>query len=134
MTRLLLRLPQWALTAVCVAAVLYLTLFPHPLPDNDLRLWEHTDKVVHALMMAGVVWCAALDLMRRSRSTLRPLRLRELAAITFTVILFGGAIELAQRAMELGRGADWADWAADSIGAVAAALITWRVPWPRSRR
>ncbi|MDE6514321.1 MAG: VanZ family protein [Muribaculaceae bacterium] len=114
----LLRLPRWLLTALCVAAILYLTLAPHPLPDNDISFWEHTDKIVHAIMFGGLYFCAWFDIWRNKKA---PLNLRLLLATGVT--LFGGVIELLQRAMQQGRGAEWADLAADAAGALLGALI-----------
>ena len=104
------RIPRWLPTVLTVSAVLYLTLFPDPVPDNDLPLWEHTDKVVHALMMAAVWTALAVDLRR-------PLTPRLRLGLFLAVTAFGALIELAQQAMDLGRTADLADLAADTLGA-----------------
>lgn len=99
-----------------ICAVLYLTLFPKPLPDNDIHFWEHADKLVHAIMMAAVYCALALDLRR-------PLTVRLKIALALVVVAFGGAIELVQAAMELGRSGSPADFAADAAGTIAAALL-----------
>lgn len=118
MLNFLLKIPRWWSSALVICAVLYLTLFPHPLPDNDIPFWEHTDKIVHALMMAGTYWAIAFDLGRG-----RPLSLRARMWLIVGVIAFGGAIELAQDAMGLGRGADLIDFAADTAGTLLAFLL-----------
>lgn len=110
------RLPRWLLTALTVSAVLYLTLFPKPLPDNDIQFWEHTDKLVHALMMFAIYTALALDLRR-------PLTRRLRWLLFAAVALFGAAIELAQQSMHLGRTASLADLAADLAGAATALLL-----------
>ncbi len=110
------RIPRWLLTALTLGAILYLTLFPHPLPDNDLPLWEHTDKVVHLLMMAALWVALAVDLRR-------PLTPRLRVILFLGVTAFGAAIELAQQAMGLGRSGSLADLAADTLGALLPALI-----------
>lgn len=114
----LLKIPRWWASAVVIAAVLYLTLAPKPLPDNDIRFWEHTDKVVHALMMAGVYMALRLDIWRNRMPTLA-MRLWLAVAVT----AFGGIIELTQTAMGMGRGGSWGDLAADAVGAIAASVI-----------
>ena len=43
-----------------------------------------------------------------------------MARIAVVSILAGGCIELLQDAMALGRGAEWADFAADSLGVLVA--------------
>lgn len=110
------RLPRWLLTVLTVSAVLYLTLFPRPLPDTDFQFWEHTDKIVHALMMLGVYVALALDLRRPLTPRLRWLLFAAVAA-------FGAAIELAQQAMDLGRTGSAADLIADLIGALLPTLL-----------
>ncbi len=116
MIKPLQRLPRWLLTTLTVSAVLYLTLAPKPLPDNDIHFWEHTDKLVHALMMFGVYTALALDLRRPLTPRLRWL-------LFAAVALFGAAIELAQQSMHLGRTASIPDLAADLAGAAAALLL-----------
>ncbi|MDE7387963.1 MAG: VanZ family protein [Muribaculaceae bacterium] len=137
----LLRLPQWTLTAVVTAAVLWLTLAPHPLPDEmDVPLFEDIDKVVHAIMMGGLAAAAALDTMRRHKGgrngarRWERLRPRACVIIIVAVSIFGGAIELTQEAMGLGRGAEWGDLTADIVGAIIASLIFLKSPWPRSQQ
>lgn len=114
-----IRLPRWSLTAITVTAILWLTLAPHPLPDVDVPIFPGADKVVHALMMSGLLWAWALDSMRAVHAWNRP---RHLTTATVLVILFGGAIELTQMAMHAGRGAEWWDFAADAAGALLAML------------
>lgn len=132
--RWLLRLPAGLLSALTLSAILYLTLVPRPLPPMEVQLWEHTDKVVHALMMAGMVWAASLDMMRRSRTRLERMRLAQLIAVAVATVALGGGIEILQDAMGMGRGGDWADFAADTAGAIAAATVTGLIPWPSPRR
>lgn len=123
------RLPKWTLTTLTTAAILWLTLAPHPLPEVDMPLFPHADKVVHALMMGGLLWSWALDIMRCHRAWIRPPH--RLLQATIAVILFGGAIELAQLAMHAGRGAEWLDFAADAAGAVVAMLTLRLLPAAR---
>lgn len=128
---------DWILTLVTLAAILWLTLAPDPLPDEmDIPLFPGADKVVHGLMMAGLVWAACIDLMRKDRSLHQWRRLRSSTVMIVVVIvsLFGGGIELIQKAMDMGRGADPLDFAADMAGAVAAGVIVLALPWPRKQR
>lgn len=113
-----LRLPRWLLTSVCLALILYLTLYPKPLPDNDFQFWEHTDKIVHAIMFGALYVCAGLDLWRG-----RPARLRVNVLLVVAVIAFGGVIEMLQQVMGMGRGGSVADWLADWSGAVLALML-----------
>lgn len=123
------KLPTATFTVTVTAAILYLTLVPHPLPDHNFRLFPGADKVVHGIMMAGLLWAATLDRARycvshkNSNPPKAPLTLYLVATI-----LFGGLIELLQLAMNIGRGAEWTDFAADSIGALVAYIIS-RLSW-----
>lgn len=114
-----LRLPRWVISGVCFALICYLTLVPRPLPDNDIQWWEHTDKVVHAIMFAAMYVCLYLDIWRGRKPSQRAAWL-----LTLPVALFGGAVEVAQQLMHMGRGGDFADFAADIAGIVAALIFS----------
>jgi VanZ family protein len=112
--------PAYLYTVIVVLAVLYLTLVPKPLPDNDLKLFEGADKVVHAIMFFGVMICMAFDYTRkRSHVSATPL-----IGFCIIAIAFGGAIEYIQDWMGLGRSKDIYDFVADSIGAVIALVVS----------
>lgn len=74
-------------------------------PTRDLpNLWLN-DKLEHALAFMGLaLWFAGL--MER----------RSYPLLALALLALGGAIELAQGAMGLGRTADWHDWYADLAG------------------
>lgn len=101
------------------AALAWLTLSPDPLPDNKVQLWEGADKMAHALMFGGLAVILLSDSFRRRR-----LNIFWIIAIILFCTAAGAAIELIQRAMNLGRSADRADFYADAIG-VAAASVAW---------
>lgn len=129
-TKLLIkRLPPFTLTAIVTAAVLYLTLVPKPLPDNDIEWFEGADKVVHAIMMLGITGSLGLDYMRRYGK--RELQAPALLIIVFVLAtgVFGGLIEVIQGWMDLGRGEDIQDFIADCVGALAGgflSLVLWQ--------
>lgn len=118
MMRFLLRVPRWVVSSVCFVLICYLTLVPKPLPDNDIPFWEHTDKVVHAIMFGAMYVCLYLDIWRGRRPVARK---RWLLALP--VAAFGGIIEVIQQAMAMGRGGDFLDFAADCAGIIIAALV-----------
>lgn len=137
MSNFLLRLPRWTFSTIVLLAILWLTLAPDPLPDDlEIPLFEGVDKVIHGIMMAGMVGalCIDISLQRSRKGHYRPLRLGLLLLLALGVSVFGGGIELAQSAMAMGRGADWMDFLADAVGAFAAALIGLLIPWPQSLR
>lgn len=127
--QLIKRLPPFTLTAIVTAAVLYLTLVPKPLPDNDIEWFEGADKVVHAIMMLSITGSLGLDYMRRYGK--RELQAPALLIIVFVLAtgVFGGLIEVIQGWMDLGRGEDIQDFIADCVGALAGgflSLVLWQ--------
>lgn len=115
------RLPPWILTAVCGAAILWLTLVPRPLPDSDIPLFPGADKVAHAIMFGALALCIETDRCRRGHRWHPPTAGLWLTAAAISS-LTGIAIEWAQRAMDLGRSFETADMAADAAGAFLVAL------------
>lgn len=113
--RILTKVPSWGLTAAVTAAILYLTLVPRPLPDNDLMLIQGMDKIAHAMMFGILTLVMALDYARRFNgfTAIAPRKLMIFASIS---TVFGGSIEIAQLSMGLGRGGDIADLLADMAG------------------
>ncbi len=122
MKRILLKLPPYTYSIIVVLAVLYLTLFPEPLPDNDIQLFPYADKVIHAIMMMGVVLALSFDYIRREQQ----LKLSLSILITFFIVtsLFGGIIELLQDYMNLGRSKDILDFIFNIIGAIIGVIIS----------
>lgn len=122
MRRFLLSLPPWTLTIIVLAAITYLTLVPHPLPDNDIELFPGADKLVHAIMFGALAGAACLDGARRRGR--QALTLRYLVICFIATALTGGAVELLQGAMNMGRSCDIWDFVADSTGALIAVIIS----------
>lgn len=119
--RLLAQLPPWLLTALCTAAILWLTLAPDPVGDMHVPLFPGADKVVHAVMFGGLTAMLALDYTRRRHW--RGVGVTRLALYALGASLLGVAVEFAQRDMHLGRSFDIADIAADCTGALIAASL-----------
>lgn len=124
------RLPTGTLTILTILAILWLTLAPDPLPSTGMKLFPGADKAVHACMFGGLFFMVYLD--RDGTYRKRRIRWNPAQRMRFTIFaamgcaLFGGAIELAQDAMRMGRSADWLDFVADGAGVALAAVLT---PW-----
>lgn len=113
--------PPFIFTIVVAGAICWLTLAPKPLPESDIPLFPNADKVAHALMFGTLCAFLMVDLMRGNHH----IRLAVAALVSILVsAAAGGAIELLQGAMHIGRSADIWDFVADSIGAVIAACLT----------
>lgn len=131
--RLLDKTPRWIFTVIVVAAVLYLTLMPQPLPDNDIPWFEGMDKLVHGIMMFGVMLCLSFDYFRICHKKQDRIPVGTLSVFLIITIAFGGLIELLQDWMDMGRGKDMKDFEADTIGALVAYVIV-LLNWHRLKR
>lgn len=112
---LLDKLPPWTLTIVCFLAICWLTLAPHPLPDNDIPLFPGADKIAHAIMFGGFTLCIILDWNRR-HGWPAAISKAEWCAPVFASA-FGIATEFMQKEMNAGRSGDVWDLIADISGA-----------------
>lgn len=121
--KLLGKLPPYLLTLVVGLAICWLALAPHPLPEGRLPLFPHADKIAHALMFGG--FCAALYIdMWRSGNKAN----RICGFVAFvTSCAAGGAVEIVQYEMGLGRSADVMDFIADVIGAGIALVVCYLI-------
>lgn len=125
-------LPSWMLSILTVALILWLTLVPDPLGDDVPRLFPGADKVVHALMFGFLTVMILLDRQRKKEWMRLPLSFILTGTLLSTML--GIWIEVAQLKMELGRGFEVADMAADGIGAVLCAVIWTRLQHLWSRK
>lgn len=115
-------IPRWVAPGLTLAAVLWLTLAPRPLPDTDVRFFEHADKVVHALMFGFLSWIFTADMSVRRIG--EPTAFASLGWVRVVLpavgaALLGGVIELLQPGLS-GRSCDAADFAADVAGVLLA--------------
>ncbi len=118
---LLDKLPPWILTIVCFLAICWLTLAPHPLPDNDIPLFPGADKLVHAIMFGGFTLCIILDWNRR-HGWPPTIHKAECFAPVFASA-FGIITEILQNEMHAGRSGDVWDLVADITGAFIVCAI-----------
>lgn len=124
--RRLLFIPKYQLTLIVVAMILYLTLLPQPLGEEEFSLFDGADKVVHFIMFGGLTGTFVFDRWR----IYQPLNLSSALILAFCVSLFGGLIEWLQYAMQLGRtGNDIADATANTLGAFTAVPICYWLHW-----
>lgn len=115
--------PRWGVSAAVVALILWLTLAPHPVGDTELPLFPGADKLVHAIMFGALTLCLWFDSGRRSGSW-NPPSMRTTLCFALASALFGLLIEWLQLRMQMGRGFEWADAAADLAGCLLVWIIT----------
>jgi VanZ family protein len=106
----------WLAPALGYAGLIFwLSAQSHPLPELTELVW---DKALHALEYAGLAGLLALGLDQACR--LAPWRSAAWAAGLAS--LYGASDELHQ-AFVPARASDLEDWAADTVGALAAAVL-----------
>lgn len=115
------KLPPYLLTIVVGLAICWFALAPHPLPENELRLFANADKVAHVIMFGALCGALYIDLWRVSYGV-KPLWFYGLAAVGISSVA-GGLVEILQDAMDMNRSADWLDFLADVAGALLACVI-----------
>ena len=110
----MITIKRYIFTAICVIAILILSLFPVP-EVPDLNEVPFIDKWTHMVMYAGLMVCLWFDW---KRNKLQPQWGRSLIAwISCTAL--GGIIELVQPLVN--RSGEWMDFYADAAGT----LIGW---------
>lgn len=117
----LAKVPHWLLTILCLAAILYLTLSPEPLGDEDISLFPGFDKLAHGIMFFGLTLCMEIDLTRLEGW--RRLTLPQVSLLVVIGMGVGIGVEYLQKVMELGRALEFWDMAADGFGAVIAGAL-----------
>lgn len=118
---MLSRLPGGILSGVTLMTILWLTLSPRPFGENPPGLFPGADKLAHAIMFGGFCAMMMLDWQRK-----HAWRKEEIGRILFFALLStlsGIMIEYVQAYMNLGRGFEYQDMAADGAGALAAAVF-----------
>lgn len=115
-------LPSWLLTALCLAAILWLTLAPRPLGETEIPLFPGADKVAHFLMFGGFVFCIVLDWVRKHSWARVPSGVAVAAVVAG--IGLAGLTEVLQLTMHLGRSFEAADIVADISGALVSGIAT----------
>lgn len=95
----------------------------------SIRLFEHQDKVAHALMFGGLCIAWGADRLRRGIS----ITTRGIILTATLSLMLGIVIEGAQYCLHTGRSAEWGDVAADATGCILAAIaLVYFTSWLRS--
>jgi VanZ family protein len=115
------KITRYLPTAITTAIILYLTLFPDPVPTGGIPIIPGIDKFVHAIMFGGFVSAILFDYYR-ANTPYRRLTKKKLAIFTLSGCMFGGIIEIIQQLMDIGRSGDWLDFIADCTGCIIAAM------------
>lgn len=100
------RLRRIALIMSVVLLIVVTVILLMPVPDSGGRFPQHVDKLVHFAVFFAVAFPAYVA------------RMRFWPGILIGLVLYGGAVELIQP--YFGRGTEFADFIANSIGVMAA--------------
>ncbi len=103
-------------TLCVVAVIVYATLSNDPMPDVDMPLIPHLDKLIHAIMFGGLCGAWYFDLYRSGA----PLTVRTRLLVAAACVGAGGLDELMQWLLTTDRAGDILDWAADATGIAVA--------------
>lgn len=119
-------IPLYQPTVIVIALIMYLTLLPRPLGEEDYFLFPHADKVVHFLMFGGLTGTVIYDRWRFGF----PLNWSGALITAIAAALLGVGVELLQTTMGLGRsGNDIADMSANALGAFFAVGVCRLLHW-----
>lgn len=108
-------------TAIVLCVILYGTLMPHPVGEETIPPIPYIDKLIHAVMMGGLLSAFAFDWQRSHPS--------EKLTPTFMWAVFGCVLsfsifdEFLQGYLDNGRDADPWDFLADCVGAFVAVYL-----------
>lgn len=119
--KMLQRFPSWSFSVFTLLVILWLTLAPKPLGDEAPVLFPGADKIVHGIMFGFLVMMILLDIQRKTGWV-------KTGWVTMLIVaaissFFGIMIEFAQLNMNMGRGFETSDMAADAIGAFSLGIV-----------
>ena len=117
----LTRLPAGLFSGLTVMAILWLTLAPKPLGEETPSFFPGADKVAHAIMFGGLVWMLIFDWQRKQRWIPASFWLSINCAALSSI--FGCVIEFLQASMGMGRGFEFFDIVADTVGSFLFAFL-----------
>ena len=105
-------------TVMVLAAILYLSLAPTPVPDTGGFFdFPGSDKIVHGIMYMGLTFIFCFDYYRHTPVKYEKYDSRTMLVVFIAAIIIGGVIEVLQQAMHMGRSGDIYDFISDAIGA-----------------
>lgn len=111
-------LKKWWPSAITLLVVLYATLWPDPVGADRVMLFPGADKLIHAIMMGGLLSAFLFDFRRQGKS----LTARFVIIMAVIVVIFSAFDEYAQKTMNLGRSFELLDLLADAGGVLIAAV------------
>lgn len=119
-------IPPYQTTIALVITILYLTLLPHPLGEEELPLFDGADKIAHFMMFGVLTGAFIFDRWRIGRS----LNMKGALATATVSMILGAGVEYLQYALAWGRsGNDIYDAMANALGAFTAVPVCRALHW-----
>lgn len=118
-------LKTYPITLTIVAIICYLSFFTPP--ETQAEKIPYIDKIVHLCMYGGLCLIIWIEYLRHHRN-ISFIRMA-LGGIIAPAIM-SGCIELLQEFCTTNRGGDWADFMANVIGIICAAIIGYYILRP----
>lgn len=104
---------------ITLCAILYITLWPTPVGADEVNLFPGADKLVHAIMMGGLLSAVLFD-HRRAQRIISSIYIFK---VGFWCVVFSAFDEIAQHVMNLGRSWSFSDFLSDVAGIVIASFL-----------
>lgn len=105
--------------SICIALGIWFLCLIKP-PHTELMDFQNSDKVAHSIayvIFGSVIW---LEYLRHHRDVIRK---RVIIGAILLPVLMSGIIEWAQANLTDNRSGEWADFAANTLGVLTAALF-----------
>ncbi len=118
---------KYPISIFIIAVVIYLSFYRPS--SSSVISFPHLDKIVHFCMylgVSGMLWLEFCWVHRKDNARLW----HAWVGACLCPILFSGCVELMQENLTDYRGGEWADFAANSLGAIVASLIGYFVLRP----
>ena len=126
MKSFLRQIPVGVPSLIITALVIYLSLAHDPFHTSELPLFPGADKWAHVVMYIAVTAVYMLDYAKHKLPHHPKLNVD--LALTSSASVLGLLMEVGQLIMHNGRGFEWADWTADTMGAIIGTVrlfISW---------
>ena len=110
---------KWWPTCLTLLVILYATLYPHPIGADEMALFPGYDKVLHAIMMGGLLGAYLFDLRRSGHMLTK----KAILPAAFVLTVFAFIDELLQHIIAPNRTFDWWDILAGVVGIIIASFL-----------
>ena len=106
---------------IVVAVIIYVTWIPRPIESEYLLQIPYVDKLIHAIMMGGLLGALLFDYQRQNKT--RALTAKRVLEFAICVAAFGVFNEIIQGTLPIERSFDLSDILANWLGTLVAYFI-----------